>query len=135
VVRSALIAATLCAPMLLATCAGAQQESTTPAVLTSADPEVHAELAAAVAGMFGGIPVPIADDALTQSPVLVLERVPRAGPDGLLADGRKIGRPDFVRLLRVGARCVLVDDRTGQRRVLQRAQCRPQRDSDRVNGP
>lgn len=124
--QATLILAALCVPMLLAACAGAQQESTTPAVLTATSPEVRVELAEAIAEMLGGNPVPIADDALTQSPVLVLDRAPRAGPDGLLANGREMGRPDFLRLLRVGARCVLADDRSGRRRVLQRAQCRPQ---------
>ena len=109
---------------LLAGCAASQPPQQTPAFLVEPSAQTRTELARAVAAEFGGVQIPLADDALTHSSELVLERGALRDPGGLPANGRELGRPELFHLVLVDGRCVLIHDRTGHRAMLSTARCR-----------
>lgn len=96
-----------------------------PAVLTNPTGRTHAELARAVSRAMNGTPVTIADSALTSDDVLIVDRVVRRDARGVELNGRETGRPEHFRLVKSGARCVLVHERTGWRWTLKSATCSP----------
>ena len=71
----------------------------------------------------GGVPVTLADDALTRESALIVERALVRGPDGTRAQGRETGRPDHFRLVKSGGRCVLVHEESGRRFPLSGVAC------------
>jgi hypothetical protein len=84
------------------------------------------ELQSAVSDALGGQPVTIADDALTRSSFLTLEHATPDDARGRALTGRDVGRPEQFRLLKVGARCILVHETDGARTVLSRTICAPE---------
>ena len=95
-----------------------------PAVLVEPGPEARAELAAMVSAALGGRPVRLANDALTSTSELIVERSPARDPQGRLLDGRAGGRPQRFRLWLDAGRCVL--ERAGTAPVaLRHARCAP----------
>jgi hypothetical protein len=96
-----------------------------PAVLTDPTGRTREELASVVSRAMNGAPVTIADSALTSDDVLIVERTERRDSQGLNLNGRELGRPDHFRLVKSGARCVLVHERTGRRWTLKSATCTP----------
>ena len=72
-----------------------------------------------------GVPITIADDALTRDSTLIVERTRPRTPDGVPLNGRETGRPEHFRLVKNGTRCVLVHERTGKRWTLKAATCSP----------
>jgi hypothetical protein len=71
-----------------------------------------------------GAPVTLADDALTTSSMLVIERAnPRDG-SGRPLNGRRLYRPESFELFTRKSRCVLVQTRTGRRWTLRHTACR-----------
>lgn len=95
------------------------------AVLIAPTAAARAELHDIVSAALGNPALTLADNALIQESVLIVERVPRTDSSGVLLDGRERGRPERFVLVTQGSRCLLVHERTGQRRQLQHAQCRP----------
>ena len=67
--------------------------------------------------------VTLADDALTESSVLVIERVMPRRIDGAPAQGRIMEPPIQFRLVKVGSNCVLVDQGNGLRYRLDDTDC------------
>ena len=100
--------------LLLAACASAQPE--VAAVIDKPTSESRVELAQAVSAALNGAPVRLADDALTRDSVLIIERA---------HTGRDLDRPERFRLVRAGASCVLVHERTARRMTLASTRCRP----------
>jgi hypothetical protein len=94
-----------------------------PAVI--ADPTARSlrELAGIIAEALGGVPVTLADDALTGSSLLSLEHALRRDPMGGQLNGRELTRPETFELFKRGPRCVLVQSRTGREWTLHHAQC------------
>lgn len=111
------------AALFVAACTAAGQPQEAPAVLVEPSAQTRGELARAVAAQFGGVPIPLADDALTRTSELVLERAGVRDAQGLPANGRESGRPELFHLLLIDGRCVLVHDRTGHRATLATARC------------
>jgi hypothetical protein len=100
-------------------------DAAVPAVLVDPGPETRAELATAVRAALGGRPVRLADDALTRSSELSIERSSRRDSEGRLLEGRARGRPWLFRLRLDAGRCVL--ERPGAAAVeLVHAHCAPQ---------
>ncbi|HYZ88056.1 MAG TPA: hypothetical protein VE620_02055 [Myxococcales bacterium] len=97
--------------------------SDVPAVVTNPTPESRAELARAVSAALGGAKVTLAEDALTRESTLVVERTRRRDPNGLLANGRDLGKPDRFRLVKNGPGCVLVHENSGRRFALVQTPC------------
>ena len=92
-----------------------------------ADAAAHAALAQAVGWALGGVPVALADDALTRTSTLVVERVRPRDARGLPLNGRELGPAEHFRLVRTGARCVLVHEEGGEAFTLAGVGCRPVR--------
>jgi hypothetical protein len=96
-----------------------------PALITNPTPATHAELARLVSHALNDASVTIADDALTRDSMLIIERTLRRDAQGLPLNGRRTGRPERFRLVKNGARCVLLRERTGQRWELAATTCWP----------
>ncbi len=67
--------------------------------------------------------VTIADDALTDSSLLIVERSMPKSMDGSPAQGRTMEMPYQFRLVINGDECVLIDQRDDSRHVLQDTSC------------
>jgi hypothetical protein len=96
-----------------------------PAVIVQPTAESRAALASTLRQAFHGAPVTLADDALTTTNVLIIERVPVRDENGLPIDGRERGTPERFELVKSGESCVLLQQRTGKRFVLANTQCSP----------
>jgi hypothetical protein len=96
-----------------------------PAVIADPSSRSRAELAAAVSAALNGVPVTLADDALTRESTLILERARHRDPSGVPVQGRELGTPERFRLVKSGADCVLVHERSGQRFTLRETTCAP----------
>ena len=111
-------AVTACAVLLLAqllpACAAAQPE--VPAVIDTPTNESRAELAQAVSSALHGAPVTLADDALTRTSRLIIEKP---------LTGRDLDKPEHFQLVKTGTRCVLIHERTGKRTTLPSTRCQP----------
>jgi len=66
----------------------------------------------------------IADDALTTDDVLIIEPARVRDPSGRLVTDSSV-RVEHFRLVKEGNRCVLIQDRTGERFALADTQCAP----------
>ena len=112
--------------ILLAGCATSSSRDV-PAVIVNPTPQSRAELSVAVQRALHSGPIPLADDALTQSSLLPIDRIPRRDARGRLLNGLEIGRkPEMFRLVKSGNSCVLIHDAIDHlRQVLTATKCRP----------
>jgi len=106
----------LLAALAFAACRTAAPEG--PAVVVHPTPASRAALSQAVGSALGGQPVALADDALTRSSTLIVDRTGRRDPAGLPVTGRDTGRPDRFSLLKQGDSCILVHEKDGKRMAL-----------------
>lgn len=67
--------------------------------------------------------VTLADDALTESSVLIIERSPPQTMDGLPTRGRTTEEPLQLRLVINRGRCILIDQRDHSRHELEHTRC------------
>jgi hypothetical protein len=67
--------------------------------------------------------VTLADDALTESSVLIIERSPPRSIQGLPSQGRNMDVPIQFRLVIHGDDCVLIDQRDRSRHELENTRC------------
>ena len=70
--------------------------------------------------------VTLADDALTDSSLLIVERAMPRSMDGSPAQGRTMEMPIQFRLVINGDDCILIDQRDESRHVLQDTSCIPE---------
>lgn len=96
-----------------------------PASIVSPTPESRAALARAVSAAMSGAPVTLADDALTSSSTLVVERVQPRDPSGRPFGGRELSLPERFRLVKRGDACLLVHEGSGRELVLEDTRCAP----------
>ena len=96
-----------------------------PALITAPDDASRAALRHTISGIFGQ-DVPLADDALTNSSVLLIERNLRGRLDAPPAAGRVLEEPIRFRLVKSGDECVLVDLRDESRHSLIDTNCAPE---------
>jgi hypothetical protein len=101
--------------LLLSTCASAQPE--VAAVIDKPTSQSRVELAHAVSSALNGVPVTLADDALTRESLLIIEKAHLSG--------RQLDRPEHFRLVKIGKDCALVHERTGRRTMLASTTCVP----------
>jgi signal transduction histidine kinase len=119
--RKALLGLTLAA---LPACAAWPQTAGVPAVITRSTAASHSDLERAVSQALGGIPVRLADDALTRSSLLLIGRAQARDARGLPLNGRELERPQHFRLLRRGSQCRLLHIETGRSQALPHTRCR-----------
>lgn len=112
--------------LLSAGCQTMNASADVPAVITEPDEASHAAIKAALAASFGGQDVLIADDALTQTSLLTIERGPHRTINNPSPDGRILTEPFRFRLVRSGQDCVLIDLRDDSRQVLANTSCAPE---------
>ena len=120
--NGALLAA--CALSLVA-CRTAVARPDVAALVAAPSSSSRDELARAMSEALGGVRVTLADDALTRESTLVLERARQRDDRGLPVQGRELAPPERFRLVKSGADCVLVHERTGKRFPLTRTTCAP----------
>jgi hypothetical protein len=96
-----------------------------PAVIVQPDDASRAALQRTVSAALRGAPVGLADDALTDTSTLVVQRIPVRDASGMLANGRDLERPHLFKLVKNGSACVLVADATGDRFTLDDTHCAP----------
>jgi hypothetical protein len=113
--------------LLTAGCKSAPEPQRAPegalARIVNPTPQSRAALAQAVRDALDGVPVMLADDALTRESTLIVERAAHRDPEGHRAQGRELGRPERFMLFKTGADCVLVHERTGRRLPLVATEC------------
>ena len=100
-----------------------------PAVLTNPSAQSISELQRVVRDALNGVPVRLADDALTHDSALVIERAQARDAAGLPLNGRDLGKPEHFRLVKRGAQCILIHERTGKHWALRTATCAAEADS------
>jgi hypothetical protein len=112
-------------PALLAGCvrAATAPPAEQPALLAPGDTASRAIVQSAVQRALGRA-VTLSNEVFTKDSALVIEPVP-ARIDGQRIDGREVTRRTIERftLLRVGDRCVLLREGTGERIELPNARC------------
>ncbi len=91
----------------LAGCRRIPAQTEAPAVITNPTRESRASLVRAVSSAVHGVPLTIADDALTRTDTLIIEHLSPRGPDGSPIDGRERGSPERFRLVRIGGARVI----------------------------
>ena len=94
-----------------------------PAAVMDPTPAGRADIEQAVAAALGA-EVLIADDALTTSSILTIERRAPRTIEGRVGTGRILDRPETFRLVLDGDQCVLVHRRTSATYPLENARCR-----------
>jgi len=112
--------------LLSAGCQTLNADADVAARITAPNEASHAALKAALADSFGGLDVVIANDALTKSSLLTIERGPHRTINNPSPDGRILAEPFRFRLVKNGDECVLVDLRDDSRHVLAETDCAPE---------
>lgn len=123
--RRLLVVAAGATQLALCACAAPALEPERRALLVAPGAEVREELRRAVGDAFHGAPVVLADDALTTSSELIVERTPVRDASGRILSGRDEDRPQHFHLLTAAGACILVHDASGRRTVLKTAHCSP----------
>jgi hypothetical protein len=106
-----------------AACRTAPARHDVPAVITEPSARSRAELEQAVSAALNGASVTLRDDALTHEDALIVERIRHRDPNGILIEGRDMGRPERFHLVKNGTECVLVHENTGRRFPLSQTTC------------
>ena len=114
------------AVLLISGCQTMTAAADVPALIAAPDDASRAALRQTVSAIFGGRDVPLADDALTRSSLLLIERNPRGSLDAPPATGRVMEEPIRFRLVKSGTDCVLVDLRDESRHLLPDTTCVPE---------
>ena len=121
--RRAVLTPALAVGLALAGCGSNGLQPDVPAVRTSLTEASTLEIEQIVATAAGGSRIAIADNALSESSLLIVERAPRERIDVPPANGRDYGRPDRFRLVLDGPQCFLVHEETGLRYLLKDTVC------------
>jgi hypothetical protein len=108
--------------LLLAACRTTASSEDAPALITHPTSASHAALQKAINDALD-TSVLIADDALTASSILTVERRQARSMQGQPATGRNMEPPFQFRLVIDGASCILIDARDESRRALENTTC------------
>lgn len=97
-----------------------------PAVIVNPTAESRVELQQAVSKMLSGADVMLAEDALTKSSILIIERQHHRSLDNPPLSGRDLGTPERFHLLLTGTGCVLVHESDQSMVPLPETDCVPE---------
>jgi len=114
------------AVLLISGCQTMNAAADVPALITAPDDASRAALRETISAIFGGLNVPLADDALTRTSLLLIERNLRGSLEAPPATGRVMEEPIRFRLVKSGDDCVLVDLRDQSRHLLPDTTCAPE---------
>lgn len=112
-----------CATILVCACKSLPAKGEQPAVLVNPTAESRAELQLAVSKMLAGADVLLADDALMETSVLLVERQRIRSLENPPLSGRDLGHPERFQLFTTGTACVLVHESDHARYELAEVQC------------
>lgn len=112
---------------LLASCALSQAQPDAPAVITQPSAASRLELLTAVSAALKVANVTLAEDALTRSSTLIIERAHPRDASGRQLSGRDFDRPQHFQLVKNGRRCLLIHQESRQRTELKKTRCAPVR--------
>jgi hypothetical protein len=111
-----------CLPCVFAACQTMATEQDRPARIVDSDDASRAALQSVVNEVLN-TEVLLADTALTDSSLLVIERNPPRTMQNPHPQGRVMEAPIQFRLVINGSNCILVDERDGARYVLSNTEC------------
>lgn len=115
------IAATL---VVLPACFGGRATlEDVPALIVNPTPTSRFELTRVVTTAVNDTAIALADDALTGTSSLILERSPPRSIEAQAATGRLLDQPVRFRLVLNGENCVLINEADGRRWRLFQTQC------------
>ncbi len=115
------IAATL---VVLSACFGGRATlEDVPALIVNPTPTSRFELTRVVTTAVNDTAIALADDALTGTSSLILERSPPRSIEAQAATGRLLDQPVRFRLVLNGENCVLINEADGRRWRLFQTQC------------
>ena len=103
------------AAMVLLGACKTPQPMDTPAVIDKPGIRSREAVMTAVSEALGGANVTLAADALTKSSLLIINRRPLRDSAGRPVQGRETQMPERFFLVKSGAQCVLVHEKTGKR--------------------
>lgn len=113
-----------CLTLWLASCKASPQAEEQPAVIANIEPKASVELNQVVAGALGRESVILADDALTQTDRLIIERKKHQSIEGGVLVGRSYEMPQQFRLVIKDSVCILIHEKTEKRYPLKQVSCR-----------
>ena len=93
-----------------------------PARIVNADADSRAALQAVVNEALGR-EVMLADNALTNTSLLTIERWPAGTMENPVPEGRRLDKPIQFRLVVNGSDCILIDQRNASRHMLEDTDC------------
>ena len=111
---------------MLAGCRTLASDPDMPALVIQPDANSRAALQATLSGLFGGIEIRLADDALTHSSLLTLAVGAQSALVDPVAGGRIVTEPYRFRLVQTGQDCILIDLRDHSRHRLADTACKPE---------
>ena len=115
---------TLAAVVVLVACQARPKANDLPAVIEGPTAASRAELVNVISAALNGVEVMLADDALTKSSSLIIERKRLQGIQGRIDSGRVMETPEIFDLVIIGSSCVLIRRRDESRYDLNLAVCR-----------
>lgn len=117
------VPALICIALLAAACKVNPMHEERPARIVNPTPESRAELQRVVSDMLFGADVALADDALTTSSVLIVERRRIRNLESPPLSGRDLGQPEHFRLVTTGKQCLLIHENDRARYELLETEC------------
>lgn len=111
------------AAMVLFACKNSDTRQEIPARIIAPTAESRAELLDVVSNALHNANLTLADDALTKSSLLVIERKRHRDLNNNPVIGRELSQPEQFRLLLDGNQCVLIHLNNGNHRVLMNTHC------------
>lgn len=124
--KPAAITLLCCATVLVCACKSMPAKGDQPAVIVNPTAESRAELQHVVSDMLFGADVLLADEALTETSVLIIERQRIRSLQNPPLSGRDLGRPERFQLFTTGTGCVLVHESNHARYELAEVECVPE---------
>lgn len=109
--------------IILFACKNSDTRQEIPALLIEPTAESRAELLDVVSNALNNAHLTLADDALTKTSLLIIERKRHRDLNNNPVMGRELGQPEQFRLLLSGDQCVLVHLNGRNRSVLKNARC------------
>ena len=110
--------------------ASAAAPTSAPAAIIDSTASSRTDIRQAVTAALG-TEVLIADDALTTSSLLIIERRSRRSIDGRVGSGRVVTPPEIFQLVLDDDQCILIHRRTGEAYPLENARCSAPPDTPR----